>query len=102
MSLVQKNINWFPSVLDEFFNPDWLGGVENSTLDKPAVNIKESDTDFVLELMAPGRKKDTFTIEVNKGVLTVSSEEKINETSSLKNYTRREFRFSAFKRTFKL
>ncbi|NAS32664.1 Hsp20 family protein [Flavobacteriaceae bacterium R38] len=104
MSLVKKNNVWFPSIFDEFLNPDWLGGVQNNEFNGPAVNIKESDTDFTLELLAPGRTKEDFNIEVNKAVLTISSEQKTESEKKdiTGNYTRKEFEFKSFKRSFKL
>lgn len=105
MSLVKKhNSNLFPSIFDEFFKPDWLGGIQNETLKAPAVNIIESETNFVLELAAPGRKKEDFNIEINDNILTVSSEQKseTEEKDSKGKYTRREFSLNSFKRVFTL
>ena len=45
----------------------------------PAVNIKESDIDFAIELAAPGKSKEDFNIEIDHNVLTISSDEKIEK-----------------------
>ena len=102
MNLVKRNDVIFPSLLNEIFKPDWFGGMENLRSHVPAVNIKENEKDFELELVVPGRKKDDFTIEVDKNVLTISSEVKSEESKVEENYTRREFSFSSFKRAFTL
>ncbi len=88
--------------MNEIFKPDWFGGLENSRFEVPAVNIKENEKDFELELAVPGRNKKDFNIEVDKNILTVSSEIKREEDTSADNYTRREFTYSNFKRAFTL
>jgi HSP20 family protein len=102
MSIVKRNDVLFPSLMNEIFKPDWFGGLENTRFEVPAVNIKENEKDFELELAVPGRKKKDFNIEVDKNVLTVSSEIKNEETKTEDNYTRREFAYSNFKRAFTL
>lgn len=68
----------------------------------PAVNIKENERDFELELAIPGQKKEDFNIEVDNNVLTVSMEDKHEDEATEGNYTRREFSYRAFKRAFTL
>ncbi len=105
MNLVKrKNTDWFPAIFDEFFKPDWIGGMQNFGANVPAVNIKETETDFLIEFAAPGKKKEDFNIEVENDVLTISSENKTNHEEKDKEgrYTRREFSYSSFKRSFTL
>lgn len=102
MSIVQRNNLVFPSLLNDFFRPDWFGGVDRYNSNIPAVNIKENERDFELELAVPGMKKEDFNVEVDNNVLTISAETKSNEEVSEDNYTRREFAFSSFKRSFTL
>ncbi|TRZ42778.1 Hsp20/alpha crystallin family protein [Robertkochia solimangrovi] len=104
MSLVKRNYNSIPSIFDELFRPDWFGGMENLNKNVPAVNIKERDGGFELELAAPGLKKENFNIEVDKNLLTISSEvKKENEANSEDGkYSRKEFSFSSFSRSFTL
>ncbi|AKA34118.1 MAG: molecular chaperone Hsp20 [Muricauda sp.] len=102
MSLVKTNRVLFPAFMNEFFKPDWLGGVENVNTDLPAVNIKENEKDFELELAMPGMKKDDFNIEVEDGVLTISSEVNREDETKEENYTRKEFSYSSFRRSFTL
>ncbi len=100
--LAKRNNLIFPSVFDEFFKPDWFGGVNTVSSTVPAVNIKEGEKDFSLELAIPGFKKEDFNIEVDNDVLTISSEVKAEKEIKEENYTRREFRVASFKRAFTL
>lgn len=102
MSLIKRNDVLFPSLMNEIFKPDWFGGMDNFKVHVPAVNIKENEKDFELQLAVPGRKKEDFQIEVNENVLTISSETKSEENVENENYTRREFSFASFKRAFTL
>ena len=108
MSLVKrKNDLWFPSIFDDFFSPNWFGEVSNRkdyTGRFPALNIKETDGHFHVELAVPGRKKEDFNIEVDNDVLSISSEDKTahEEKDNKGRYTRREFGYSSFKRAFAL
>ena len=104
MKLVKRNNDmWLPSVFDEFFGTDWLGGIESTTLKTPSVNILESEKGFSIELLVPGRKKEDFNIEVNNDILTISSETKSeSDNQETAKFTRKEFSISAFKRSFTL
>ena len=102
MSLVKRNAMAFPSLMNELIKPDWFGGTAPRTSYLPSVNIIENEKDFELALSVPGRKKEDFVIEIDKDVLTISSEVKTNEPSEEENYTRREFAINSFKRSFTL
>lgn len=104
MSLVKRNNVVFPTFLDEVLNPDWFGGIENKKSFVPAVNILENDKGFSLALAVPGLKKEDFKIEIDKEVLAVSAEVKIEKEAENKTemYSRKEFSFSSFKRLFTL
>lgn len=105
MNLVRKNNNiWFPSLVDELLKPDWMGGLEQRKNVLPAVNIKESEDRFDLELSVPGFKKDDINIEVDENILTISSviENSAEDKDEKGNYMRREFSRTAFKRSFTL
>ncbi|PIF00259.1 MAG: molecular chaperone Hsp20 [Maribacter sp.] len=102
MSLIKRNDVLFPSIMNEIFKPDWLDGMKNLDANVPAVNIKENEKDFELELAAPGRKKEDFKIEVDENLLTISSETSHEENEETENYTRKEFSFSSFRRAFTL
>ncbi len=101
-----KRTDRLPLILEDIFNTDWFGGITNSVskigFNTPAVNIVESANDFTLRLAAPGLSKEDFNIELNNDVLTISSEIKKEVKEEKENYTRKEFSYSAFKRSFNL
>lgn len=102
MSITRRNQLMLPSLLNEMFRPDWFGGMDNYSNTLPAVNIRENEREFELEIAVPGKKKEDFNIEVDNNVLTVSLEEKKEDEVKEKNYSRREFSYSSFKRAFTL
>ncbi|SIQ38788.1 Hsp20/alpha crystallin family protein [Maribacter ulvicola] len=102
MSLTKRNDVLFPALMNEIFRPDWFGGTENSRSSIPAVNIKENEKDFELQLFVPGRVKDDFKIEIDDAILTISAEIKEESEEVKENFTRREFSISSFKRAFTL
>lgn len=104
MNLVKRNPNtFFPALMEEFFRPDWMGGSQNlNSLSVPPVNIRETETSFEVELSAPGKHKEDFNIEIDNDMLTISSEHKTENTTEEGKYTRKEFSFSAFRRSFSL
>lgn len=103
MNLIKRNSNLvFPSLLDEFFRPDWNGGIQNHSTSMPAVNIKESETDFTLSFYAPGLTKEDFNIEIDQKTLIVSSEKQFENEDTNDKYSLKEYNFSSFKRSFNL
>jgi len=94
-------------LFDRFFEGDlfdWSNrnfSLTNTTL--PSVNIKESNDAFTVEVAAPGFDKGDFKLELNHDLLTISSEKQMeNETKEDEQFTRREFSYQAFTRTFTL
>jgi HSP20 family protein len=83
---------------DNFFNTNWLAG-RNSF---PAVNVAEKDNEYDIDLAVPGYKKEDFKIKVNDDVLTVSAEAKTENKEENKEYTRQEYSYSSFSRSFRL
>lgn len=108
MTLVRRSSGLFPSVpsfFDDFFTRDvfdWSNANNAQGGSLPAVNIKEDDDNFNVEVAVPGMSKEDFKIELENDVLTVSSEKEAKNESDENNYKRREFRYSSFKRTFSL
>jgi HSP20 family protein len=82
---------------DRFFDSDWM-----KKMNVPAVNVKETDKTFELEVAAPGLSKKDFKITAEDGILTVSSEKKEEKEQKEKDYTRKEFEYSSFSRSFSL
>lgn len=106
MSLVRFS-NQVPSIFDRLFEGDvfdWTNrnfSVTNTTL--PSVNIKESADAFVVEVAAPGFEKNDFKLELNHDLLTISSQKKVeNETKEGETFTKREFSYQSFTRSFTL
>ena len=106
MSLVRFSRN-YPSLFDRFFDNDlfdWSNknySTTNTTL--PSVNIRESKSNFEVEVAAPGFEKGDFKIELNHDLLTISSEKKVeNETKDDQRFTCREFSYQSFSRSFTL
>lgn len=95
-----------PSLFDRFFNDDifdWSNrnfSSTNTTL--PSVNIKENTDEFEVEVAAPGLKKDDFKLELNNDVLTISSEKKEENKKEAKHYSKQEFSYQSFSRSFTL
>ncbi|WP_276501922.1 Hsp20/alpha crystallin family protein [Terrimonas pollutisoli] len=87
--------------VDNFFDNNWLSKWER---DFPAVNISESETAYSVEVVAPGFKKEDFKLKVDDDILTISAEAKSEktETGDRKEYTRREYSYSSFTRSFHL
>ena len=98
--------NWFD---DLFFTNDFAPAFRPNQLFKghsalPAVNIKETPTDFHIEIAAPGMRKEDFQIEIKDQLLTISSEQKSEkeEKGEAGKFVRREFSYTSFKRSFTL
>jgi len=76
---------------------------KNLTINKvPGVNILETETDYKIELAAPGLTKEDFQINLKKDTLSVWAEKKVAETEEKKDYTRKEFDYFSFARSFVL
>jgi HSP20 family protein len=99
MNLVRFNPG-FSSLFDSLEKTNNL--FNDSHGDVPSVNIQDNEKDFVIEVAAPGVKKDEFNIKVENNVLSISREVKENKEEKKDNYTRREFVYSSFNRTFTL
>ncbi|ARN77725.1 molecular chaperone Hsp20 [Nonlabens spongiae] len=98
-----SNNNWLPSLIDEMFNNDFMGGT--ATMNKrfiPAVNVSEMENKFQLEMSIPGFKKEEVQIEVDNDLLTISSEVENKEEETTEQFTRREFSKRSFKRAFNI
>ena len=106
MTLVKQRGN-FPSMralLEDFWNTDTLLDDRffgrSTTL--PAVNIREQEDSFMIELAAPGLKKEDFKISVDNGVLQIESETRKEEEEKNDTFTRKEFSYSSFSRSFSI
>jgi HSP20 family protein len=108
--LAKRDDLWYPisKIFDDFFNTeiaDWSKQNFSATgTTIPAVNIKEDDKSFEVEVAAPGMDKKDFKIEIDNNMLIISSEKKEEKNEEDKNgkYTRREFSYQSFQRSFTL
>ena len=94
----------FPLFFDDFMGRDYLPEFYSNNQFKslPAVNIVENDDSFVIEVAAPGLEKKDFNVNLENDCLTISSEMKNNSEESNDRYTRKEFMYNSFKRSFTL
>ena len=96
MNLVKRQNPVFTSLIDDLLlNQDWN---QNSNI--PAANIIEADDHFDIQLAVPGKKKNDFKIELEEGILTISSKIERNSAEKDNSFTRKEFGYSSFKRLF--
>lgn len=110
--LVRTNGNMFPTLVDDlltdsFVTPDLFDINLNSAFrglsrQMPSVNITETDKEFKIELAAPGLEKKDFKVEMDKDLLTISSEKEEEKKEEKKNFYRREFSYNSFSRSFTL
>ena len=68
----------------------------------PAVNVRETEKEFFLDMAIPGLKKEDIHIEVDEDMLSISAEMKEEKKDEKDNYSRREFHFNSFKRSFNI
>jgi HSP20 family protein len=107
MSLARKT-DMFPSFFDDFFTRDIMNwGLSNNShtnTNIPAVNIKETNDHFEVEMAAPGMTKNDFRIELDGNQLTITSEKENQnvENNENNNYSRKEFSYQSFQRRFQL
>ena len=101
---IKRQNNWLPSVFTDFFTDDWFPMRAVATT-APAINVKENDKQFTVEIAAPGMTKDDFRVQVNdQDQLVISVEKKNENRDEDKNskYLRREFNYMRFEQTLQL
>ena len=92
----------FPTVFGDFFNDFFNDELlpKDAFRSVPAVNIIETPERFHIELAAPGMNKADFKVEVENGVLTIRAERKEEKKEEDSKFTRKEFSYSSFRRSF--
>lgn len=108
MSLIRSN--YFPAttnLFDDLLTRDfWNWGQNNFAENRsslPAVNIRENNDQYLVEVAAPGMNKEDFKVELDGNMLTISSEKQQQaEEADGERYTRREFSYQSFQRSFQL
>ena len=86
--------------LSNLFDDDFFPVLTGRNSSMPAVNIRENEKNFTLELAVPGMDKKDLKIDINEDVLTISSETKNETEENTDGYKRKEFSFSSFCRSF--
>jgi HSP20 family protein len=89
-----------PFFMSNLFDDDFFPVLQTRTSSMPAVNVKEDDKKFSLELAVPGMDKKDLKIDINEDVLTISSESKHESEENGNGYKRKEFSYSSFYRSF--
>jgi len=89
--------NFFAETDDFFKNWDW-----DRSNNVPAINVKEEKDAYLIEMAAPGMKKEDFKIDVEGNMLTISSEREETKEEKDKKFTRKEYNYSSFSRSFTL
>ncbi|HKM93806.1 MAG TPA: Hsp20/alpha crystallin family protein [Prolixibacteraceae bacterium] len=109
MTLVRRSNSYYPSIpsfFDKIFNEDLVDwnnrnfSTTNTTV--PAVNVKEDNEKYEIEVATPGLNKDDFKIKLENNTLTICSETKKEENEEKGAYTRKEFSYQSFQRSFSL
>jgi len=104
--ILGRNTGMLPSVFNDMMKPwnEWLdnGSMFGKMLTVPAVNIVETKDAFELSLAVPGMQKDDFVIDVEGNLLTISCEKEENKEAKEDLFTREEYNFTSFSRTFTL
>mgnify|MGYP003575826516 FL=1 len=108
MKLAKRNWNNFSifSPMFDNFNRELLNwdnkNYSSTSTTVPAVNIKENGDTFEVEVAAPGMAKDDFKVSLDGNLLTISSAKEEKNEEQTDTYTRREFSYQSFQRSFEL
>ena len=99
MTMIRRNAAWLPEVFNDFFNTDFMPKA-NATA--PAINVKENDKGYIVELAAPGMTKEDFHVHINDEgnlIIKMESKEEKKEEDKSTCYLRREFSYSKYEQT---
>ena len=101
MPIRRYHQSWLPAMFDDFFDNEWM---KKTNATAPAINVIETDTQYKVEVAAPGMTKEDFNVHVDEsGNLVIAMEKKteIKEEDKEKKgrYLRREFSYSKFQQT---
>lgn len=111
--LMKRKEGLVPSMLNDFFAPSpflvpSLFDVDFDELparigfNVPSANIRETEKEYMIELAAPGLNKKDFKVETDKGMLTISAEKEEEKKEGKGEYTRKEYSYQSFCRSFTL
>lgn len=102
----RRNLPVFSNLFDDLWTRDLFNwddkNFSSTQTTLPSVNVKETDNNFEVEVAAPGMTKKDFRITLDGNLLTISSEKENKNEEEKANYTRREFSYQSFQRSFEL
>lgn len=96
MMPARKSQNWLPGIFNDFFGNEWVEKTNSAT---PAINIKESENEYKVEVAAPGMTKDDFSIKIdadNQLIVSMEKKEEHKDENKKEKYLRREFAYTQF------
>ena len=96
MMPARKSQNWLPGIFNDFFGNEW---VEKTNSASPAINIKESENEYKVEVAAPGMTKDDFSIKIdadNQLIVSMEKKEEHKDENKKEKYLCREFAYTQF------
>lgn len=110
MNLIKRNANQVPAFQRLFFDDIFgreLFNWENNNFSAtsttlPSVNIKETADNYEVEVAAPGMNKNDFQVTLDGNLLTISSQKQHQQVSEQETYSRKEFSYQSFQRSFQL
>lgn len=106
MKLLRPDFNPVKDVFQDFFNTAINKSVadlfSSDSVTQPSVNIIETPDEFKMEIAAPGLEKADFNISVENNSLVISAQKEMKKEETKENYTRKEFNYSSFTRSFEL
>lgn len=93
--------SWMDDIINNSFGNEFMSNF-NTGITLPAVNVLDNNEEYIVEMAVPGLKKSDFDISLDNQMLSISAELSTENDDVNENYTRREFGYSSFKRTFSL
>ncbi|WP_412560878.1 Hsp20/alpha crystallin family protein [Winogradskyella sp. MIT101101] len=93
--------SWMDDIFNKSFGNEFVSNF-NTGITLPAVNVLDNDDEYIVEMAVPGLKKSDFDVNIDNQLLSISAESNTEKEDTNENYTRREFGYSSFKRTFSL
>ena len=104
MSLVRyrQQSPLFKMFFDDVFTKDSFFNQMEAKHQVPAANIKQEEDRFIIDLAAPGLQKDDFSINLENDLMTISAEKKVENEEKQPRFTRKEFQYHQFSRSFTL
>jgi HSP20 family protein len=103
-NIAVKRTETLPTLFDDFFKPwrEWFDSGWERVATVPAVNVTEYNSTYKISMAAPGLKKDDFKINVEGNLITISAEKTERKEDRDEKYTRKEYNYTSFSRTFTL